>query len=288
MKNIIYILSLTLLLISCVDDYTDANPPLRLDGPAPFISYVGDEIIATDTDDDTYTFVPNGGTARIEVRVVDSPGLIDSVSVAFSNIQIPTNWGSYSVEGLEAVRGQSTGSFVVVYHAPTLDENSAFLIAEEEIVITVYDAQEEPKSADISTVPTLKTQFSIGSDCFSSENLIGFYSTISNGYDAINDENYSNLEDTVEVYILPNGINSPGYYRLSDGSFGLYPSRESANNFINFDVCGTQILDADEEFADSFSGTINADGTITVNWENDAGDTGTSTMTYLPNYQGGE
>ncbi len=269
-------------LASCVDDYTDANPPVQLDGPAPYISFVGTEIVESASGSTRdYTWVENNGTARVEVNIVDAPGLIDSVSVSLSNIQIPGLWGSVTFEGFEAVKGQSTGTFTVVYNAPNLDAESPFAVANEDIVITVYDAQDPRKRIDINTVPTFRTQFSRGSDCFSTINLVGFYRAVSSGFDAETSSNYTDLVDTVEVYLRTNGRESPGFYRLSDGSFGLYPAQGFTNNFVSFEVCGNEITDSEEEFAGLFTGSINEDGSWTASWSNTFGDTGETVLTPL-------
>ena len=69
------------------------------------------------------------------------------------------------------------------------------------------------------------------------------------------------------------------FYRFSDGSFGLYAAQGFGQNFINVEMCANQVLDADEEFAGGFTGTIGADGSITIDWANAYGDTGRTVMT---------
>lgn len=266
-------------LSSCVDDYQDANPTPQLDGPAVYYSMVGDEVVATDTDSDTWTYVPNGGTARIEISIPDAPGQIDSVSFSLSNIQLPTDWGSVTIEGFEAIKGQTTGTFTVVYHAPNLDAESPFAVANENIVVNIYDGQDPRKVFQINTINPMRTSFSPGSSCFSENSLVGFYNAVSNGIDGETGNTYTDLTTVVEMYLLKSQINTPGYYRLSDGSFGLYGVQGFAGNFINFEVCGNQIVNANEEFTDNFSGTIAEDGVITINWSNSFGDSGTTVLT---------
>jgi hypothetical protein len=285
MKNIlICFMFIAPLFSSCVDDYDEANPAPQLDGPAPFISLIGDEVESTDDDDDTFTYVPNGGSARIEVDIVDAPGLIDSVAVSLSNIQIPGSWGSISIEGFDALIGQSTGSFVVVYTAPTLDVDSPFLFANEDVVITVYDGQDPAKQINITEVETFKTQLSQGSDCFANISLVGNYNAITSGFDSETGLNYTDLEytpaDGFRVYMLKSHLNNPGWLRMTDGSFGLYASQGFGGNFINWEVCGNSVVNANEEFTDSFSGTIDdATGVITIQWSNIWGDSGNTVLT---------
>lgn len=277
-------MGLVFILTGCVDDFQDANPPYPLDAPGAFISTIGSEVVSTDTDDDTFTYVPNGGTSIIEIIVVDAPGLIDSVTVTLSNIQRPEDWGSIAIEGFDQIRGKETGTFTIVYTAPLLDALSLFDFAEEDIVVTVFDAQDTPKSVDLGIDP-FKTQLSQGSDCFANIDLVGFYTTVSSGFDAVNSENYTDLEAEVEIYMLKSHRNNPGWLRLSDGSFGLYGLQGFSNNFINFEVCGNEVVAANEEFAEpdgSYTGTITAEGVITITWSTSADNTGVTVMTPCP------
>ena len=255
-----------LIAASCtVDDYTDANPPGQKDGPAGFLrTPAGKAIVDTETDGNTYTYVPINMPSVFNVDLVDVPGLIDSVGVALSDeegeiteISIPD-------------KGKETGSIQVTYIASAAGT--------EDISIDIFDAQKPRKGATFNPDRIKR----INATCFSSRPLVGFYDTVTSGFDAETGQDYAGLESVVEFRINAGGVNHPGLYRLTDGSFGLYPEQGFAGNLINVTVCDNSIVDANEEFAGTFSGTLNADGTITITWSNTFGDSGVTVMTPRP------
>lgn len=246
-----------------VDDYQDANPLRPKDGPAGFLKTPGGEaIVDTETNGDKFTYIPINKTSIFRADMVDVPGLIDSVGV-----RLAANKGSVTSIGLDA-KGSATGLVTVTYTAPGTATT-------EDVTINIFDAQQPRKS--VSLVPSRVKV--INTNCFASRPLVGFYKTVTSGFDSETGTNYSNLEAEVEFRINAGGVNHPGRYRLTDGSFGLYPLQGFANNFINVVFCGNNVLDADEEFAGKFTGTLNIDGTISITWSNTFGDTGTTLMT---------
>lgn len=263
---------------SCVDDYQEANPAPLLDGPATYLDYTGNEVVLTNTAGDEFTYVENGGTATFEISVVDAPGLIDSVSFSLTNIQRPDNWGTVTIEGLDAVRGSSTGTFNVVYNAPVLDESVNFTFADENIIINVYDDQDPRKVSEIISIPTIRTT---RSECFSAGDFTGTNDVVSSGFDAENGEDYSNLEAAVAFNVRP--TEHPGIYFMGDVTFGLYPYQGYSAPAALVEVCDnnvTQILTGAAAEFNSWSGVYDpATSTITFNWETIYGDTGTSVMT---------
>jgi hypothetical protein len=258
-KNIAWVL---LIGTSCmVDDYTDANPPRPLDGPAGFlVTPTGKAIVDTETDGNTFTYVPVNQEGIFNIDMVDVPGLIDSIGVELSDEEGEV---SFSTEA----EGEQTGSVSVTYVSDA--------VGTEDIVINVFDAQ-EPRKAVTFNPDRIKR---INATCFASRPLVGFYDTVTSGFNSETGENYTDLESVVEFRINAGGVNHPGFYRLTDGSFGLYPEQGFAANFVNITVCDNNILDANEEFAGNFTGTLNADGTISITWSNTFGDTGTTVMT---------
>lgn len=270
MKTIfVKIIFLGIIVSACsVDDYTDANPPRKKDSPAGFLSIAGEAIVDTETDGNTYTYVPVNGTAIFAIDVVDAPGLIDSVSAVGSE-----ELGEFEID--LSAQGEAEGLVTVTYTAGTEFSTGTGTAGNEDITIEVFDAQTPRKSVAFSP-DRIKT---VNATCFSARPLVGFYDTVTSGFDAENGVDYSNLESVVEFRINAGGVNHPGLYRLTDGSFGLYPEQGFAGNFINVTVCGNEIVNADEEFAGSFTGTLNADGTITITWSNTFGDSGTTVMT---------
>jgi hypothetical protein len=263
------IILLLFMISSCkVDDYTDANPPHPKDGPAGYLSVGSDAIIDTETDGNTYTYVPVNGTATFAIDVVDAPGQIDSVSAVLSK-----ELGEVSID--LSAQGEVEGLVTVTYTAGSVFSTGANTAGNEDIAIGIFDAQSPRKSAAFAP-DRIKT---VNATCFSSRPLVGFYDTVTSGFDSETGSNYTNLEGVVEFRINAGGVNHPGFYRLTDGSFGLYPEQGFAANLINVTVCDNAITNANEEFAGLFSGTLNADGTISITWSNTFGDTGTTVMT---------
>jgi hypothetical protein len=263
------IILILLMISSCtVDDYQDANPPHPKDGPAGFLSVGSEAIVDTETDGKTFTYVPVNGTATFDIDVVDAPGEIDSVSAVLSE-----ELGEVAID--LTAQGEVAGLVTVTYTAGSVFSTGTSTAGNEDIAIELFDAQNPRKSVAFAP-DRIKT---VNATCFSSRPLVGFYDTVSSGFDAETGADYTNLEGVVEFRINAGGVNHPGLYRLTDGSFGLYPEQGYAANFINVTVCGNDIINADEEFAGNFVGTLNTDGTITITWSNTFGDTGTTVMT---------
>ena len=256
-------------LSACVDDFDEANPPLALDGPAGFLNAPsGDGIKATDTGDNTFLFLPREGTLLFSVAIVDAPGLIASANATLANNVQVDDLGTITGDVSEAL-GKEIGTVQWAYQAGNVP-------GDENITLSVEDAQAPPKVTQFVVDEPVRI---IDTDCFSNTNLVGAYTTVTDGYDALANENFTGLEAVVELRINAGGVNHPGLYRLTDGSFGLYERQGSENNFINVEVCGNEILNANEEFTDSFSGTVNGDGTISITWSNVNGDSGNTVMT---------
>lgn len=263
------IILILLIVSSCkVDDYSDANPPRAKDSPAAFLTVAGDAIVDTETNGTTYTYVPINGTISFEADVVDAPGIIDSVSVVLSK-----ELGEVAID--MTAQGEVEGLITVTYTAGSVFSTGANTDGNEDIEIEIFDSQTPRKSVAFAP-DRIKT---VNATCFSSRPLVGFYDTVTSGFDSETGSDYTDLEGVVEFRINAGGVNHPGLYRLTDGSFGLYPEQGFAANLINVTVCDNAIVNANEEFANTFSGTLNSDGTITITWSNTFGDTGVTVMT---------
>src|SRR5690242_6094977 len=86
MKKIILSIFGLFALVACVDDYTEANPPKRLDAPALRISTTGETqkivTIAVDRFQNTYQgYVKYSGDREFTVSVLDAPGRVNEISV---------------------------------------------------------------------------------------------------------------------------------------------------------------------------------------------------------------
>ncbi len=274
--NKIYILGLVVLtIVSCtVDDYTDALAPRPLNAPAgfpddPVVDYASGSVIETDTNDDMWIYMESGGSVVFNIEVIAAPGMMDSVSVSLSNSVQPEDLGT--VTNVTFPDGQESGTISVTYVAGNVP-------GDEDISITVWDAQEPRKSQTYASYLTMRIN-----ECHANNNLLGDYATVSNGFDGVAGADYTDLRDTVSVYLR--GDNHPGYVRFSDGSFGLYTVQGYSGDFINVEICDGDVLGASESggVASDFtySGTLNADGSMNITWSNIYGDTGTTVMTPL-------
>ncbi len=267
-KSIYIALFLGLILSACVTDFEEANPSRPLDSPAGIAADpVGDGLIAgPGRDGNTFTWVPVNGKLTFVIEITDAPGLIEDVDVVLSNTVQPEDLGTVEVS-LGSAENQSVGTVTVTYTAKDV-------VGEETISIIVTDGQDPSKSTTYD-YPAIKITDT--STCLSNQNLIGFYNTTTDGIDGLTGDSFAGLESTVELYFL--SFNDPGLYRFSDGSFGLYGSQGYGGNFINVEICGDNVVNANEEFADSYAGTISADGVITITWSNTFGDSGVTVMT---------
>jgi len=129
MKKLIYISLFTIAIygiVSCVDDYQDANPPRLKDGPFFNVSLSSDTIVG-------------GNSFSFSINVIDAPGGVDSIAITN-----PQQLGSYSFDNLDAVRGNSKGEITGTYVSPTTIEGDFDLTFE------VFDDQLDDKGEDAS------------------------------------------------------------------------------------------------------------------------------------------
>ncbi|CAN5250829.1 hypothetical protein BH23BAC1_BH23BAC1_44250 [soil metagenome] len=134
--SLLFILSSILYFTACVDDFEDANPPRRLDAPDVKIASSADTIRL-------------GETVTFTVNVTDAPGVIDSVGYSLS-----TDVGTFVLDqaSVDAVRGQTSGSFTASYTAPA---NQSGLL---DVSFTVYDRQPDPLTGERNRKSTTSTK----------------------------------------------------------------------------------------------------------------------------------
>ncbi|PKH67592.1 hypothetical protein CXF59_06695 [Flavobacterium sp. ALD4] len=119
--------------------------------------------------------------------------------------------------------------------------------------------------------------------------LGGTYSVISSGMSTDSGPAPSKNPITNYPYEVTITDNGGGSYTLSDGYAGLYQlwydiysiTRDYPGKFT--DVCGTLSGSYIEPFSANvkLTGTVNADGTLSIRWENDYGDYGNSVFTKI-------
>lgn len=121
MKNILklYILVLAIFMVGCsVDDYQDANPPVKMDGPQFTFALGAEEIVG-------------GQSTSFTINVIDAPGGI-SDSIVFVT---KDDLGDFVFSNLESLIGKESGEITGTFTAPTSFEGDF------EIAVTVYDLQ---------------------------------------------------------------------------------------------------------------------------------------------------
>lgn len=129
----LYLALFALTIVSCVDDYMDANPPLRLDAP---YAYVQSSIAPTKDG------IPlNGGDeVTFSVSIVDAPGVLQDITFLFSK------GGEVVSHTFDQIKGKTSGEFSVTVKAPMNLEGTTTFNME------IKDAQPEPKVLTISRV----------------------------------------------------------------------------------------------------------------------------------------
>jgi len=116
--NVISCAFLILVLVSCVDDPEDINPPSLLDAPQLLLSIDTDTIIG-------------GNNFNFSVNIIDAPGAIsDSVVVS-----TPNDLGSFTTN-IQSLVGQTEGVLTGTFTTPTNFEGDFG------INITIFDQQE--------------------------------------------------------------------------------------------------------------------------------------------------
>jgi len=111
MRYLYFILMLAIVFTSCVDDYTDSNPPAKLDAPFVRLSATGDENVTVDALAlNKYTaFVNYGDPVEFTVTVVSAPGKIGAIDVT-SSIE---EFGTVAIDeaSVAALQGKTSGDF---------------------------------------------------------------------------------------------------------------------------------------------------------------------------------
>ncbi|GEM_PF-2623317 len=138
-RNIqIFMLATSIVVLSCVDDFQDANPPSLLDGPYYTVS------LSTDT-------VTGGESFNFVISVIDAPGGIDTVSIT-----TPDNIGSYSFNNLDAMRGQTEGEITGTFVSPTTFEGDL------ELSFELFDEQVDEDGDDAAKSLVVADEIYVG------------------------------------------------------------------------------------------------------------------------------
>jgi hypothetical protein len=282
MKKIIYsVLATGMLFVAgaCVDDYTDSNPPHKLDAPTLRLAETGTSVSLKVDGSNPYqygyrTYGAYSEPAIFEVTVLDAPGKIDAASVSFS---IP-EYGTATLDeaSFNAIKGKETGTFKVIFtpnpNLPDEEDRTG------NFVVTVTDSQLDDKgvSEPLSTTLTFPV---VVVPCIS-RGIEGKYKVTAaegnvDGGDAYTLTDLTDiLEGDVEVTI---SANQPGRFTISDATGGVWPAfyEGRAAAVVQVDYCGGSFtghpgsLTAGSDPGPFRTFTIDGEvgaGTITVTW----------------------
>lgn len=277
------------LFMGCLDEYSSANPPIRKDSPVVnSLTVTGEAIRSFRANGTEVVYVEFGQKVVIDVNVIDAPGLIDSAIVSLSDKTI----GTVAVvkPSFDAVRLKEKGTFQIEYTAD--DDNTGFVT----LSVTVKDTQNVKGEKDIIRTPgktsVVQSLTFRAISCLPTRNLVGVWTATSSGDDSedVDDDgtfDYENLTSKVTFSINTTGSSllgeSAAIVRISDPTFGLYAYQGFAPPAGRISFCGDQIVGyiplTGVGQAITMTGQINPNGTISLEWSNVFGDTGTVLLT---------
>lgn len=266
--------------VACVDDYTDANPPRRLDAPTFRVdaTETNEVIVATPVNrfQNTYeAYASYEGQSKYKVSVIDAPGGIGTVSVTGS---VP-DFGTVAVDeaGVAAIQGKTSGDFTFTFTPnPALGDEADRSM---NLVISVSDQQTlEGEANPKTTTMTLPLRIV---RCISTGMQEGLYRVTSATGNLDGGVPYT-LEDLeadwggpIEVEITNE---FPGRYVIDEVTGGVWPTYYSgrAHPDLQVDLCGNSISGHPGAVTAgsppgplrtfSIDGILNGDGTITIEW----------------------
>ncbi len=281
-KIFLLILGLIFIISGCVDDYTEANPPTKLDAPAlRFSSSAASQktiTVPVNAYQKNYTvYTQYGQPTEFTVSVIDAPGRVSSVSVQPS---VP-DFGTVALDeaSVASLTGQAAGSFKFTFTPnPALpDEQDRAL----NLVITVSDSQLNQNGEAGPKTTTLTISTNIVS-CLSEELQEGTYVVTAASGNLDGGVAYT-LDDLkadggVEEILVTITKDRPGLYTFDEVTGGCFPVYYGgrANPALQVDLCGTVIQGHEGSVTAgsppgplrkfTIDGMLNADRTISVTW----------------------
>jgi hypothetical protein len=281
-KIILYILGLLFVTTGCVDDYTDANPPAKLDAPTLRISASGSNqkifTVPANPYQNTYTaLVQYGGPVEFTVSVIDAPGLVGGVTVTPS---VP-DFGTVTIDdaSVAALIGKEKGDFKFTFTPnaalPDMADRSLNLVVDVSDSQLNPDGEAGPKTTRL-TMPTNLVK------CLNDQLETGLYVVTEASGNLDGGAAYT-LDDlktdgAVDEILVEVSMDRPGLYTIDEVSGGVwpvyYPGR--ANPALNADLCGNTLSGHEGDLTAgelpgplrtfTIDGTINGDGTVDITW----------------------
>ncbi len=284
MKKLLYLTLLIAAVTGCVDDYTEFNPPAQLDAPHFRVSATGSNqlIEATNVNNwqKTYSaYVLYDDPVTFTVSVVDAPGKVGSVSVTGS---VP-DFGTITMDeaSVNALVGKEQGEFRFTF-TPNPDlTNKESEDRALNLVVNVTDMQLDDKGREDPKTTTMTIPTTIGGPCLGAPMLVGNWLVVdaSGSLDGVDPFELADLVEAAgSEIVVAITRDRPGVYTLDEVTGGVWPIvyDTRANPKLKVNVCGSTISDreganvagAGTAAARTFTldGTINGDGTITIEW----------------------
>ena len=269
-------------IISCVDDYTDANPPAQWDAPTLRISATGSNQLIIRTPANPYqnnysAYLKYGEPIEFTASVIDAPGKVASVT---ATVSVP-DFGSITLDNasVAALVGKEKGEFkfTLTPSASLPDQSDRVL----NIVVTVTDSQLNETGESNAKTTTLTIPSNLVS-CVSQELEEGLYKVTAASGNIDGGGTYT-LDDLktdgdVDEIVVSISKDRPGLYTINEVTGGCWPVYYSgrANPELKVDFCNPTIA-GHEGFVTTgaasgplrkftIAGIKNADGTIDVTW----------------------
>lgn len=283
MKNKILLITAGLLFVfgACVDDYTDSNPPHKLDAPTLRLAETPTSATTTVAGTNKYqysyaSYASYAEPAVFEVSVIDAPGKIGSATVSFS---VP-DFGTATLDeaSFNAVKGKETGTFKVIF-TPNPDLPDAVNDRSGNFVVTVSDTQlnKDGESAPLTTTLTFPLTVTT---CISTGIEGSYQVTASEGnIDGGSAYTLADITDALgaDAMVTITQV-QPGRFSVTDATGGAWPAFYSgrAAALVQVDYCGGTFAGHPGKLTAgtppgplrtfTIDGTVNGDGTIDVIW----------------------
>ncbi|MBL0745202.1 hypothetical protein [Chryseolinea lacunae] len=282
--SVIALFAASLVISSCVDDYTVANPPALQDAPFLRLSATGNssvKIVAQPLNKYT-AFVNYGDPVEIKVSVVNAPGIIESASVSSSIVEYGTV--TLNESSFAAIKGKTSGDFTFTFTPSTILVGTADRALN--LTVTVSDSQVDEKGESAALTSTLTVPLTlVNGPCLSDGLAEGTYivSEASGNTDGGDPFSLDDLKAnsgsafSAEKVVVVVTKNRPGVYTFTEVTGGVWPVFYStrAKPTLRVNLCDNTITGrtgfvtaGSGATARTFTldGTLNANGTISMNW----------------------
>lgn len=281
MKNLLLITAgLLFMLGACVDDYTDSNPPHKLDAPNVRVSTSGDQAAVVPAGLTGFeAYVIYGEPIDFTVSVIDAPGVISAASIS-SSVE---EFGTVELDeaSFNAVKGKTSGEFKFTLIPST--ELPDMATRTLNVTLTVSDSQLDKKgeSSPLTTSLTIPVSL-INGPCVTTGLATGTYKIVAASGTHLNtdgDEESFTYDSLIKYSPAAFAANTvvvvidevrPGVYSFSDVTGGLTSIDYDFPGSINVNLCGSDLAQragANVQGTAFFAeGTVNTDGTIDITW----------------------